>query len=363
MYDQPTSVTISERIQVVMVFAILAYQTGLRNHRHAAEKMEASHHWVHYALSHYRHLFHDKTLASLQAMALIMVHFRNLPKPGFTWNFTNRVLVRAIELDYHRDPDKIELPAEQQNLLSKELRKRVFHSLLGICITIGCRVGKPAPWHFQHIDVPLPMAIKDSEISTAGVSTSLSGQCDLWGCIHLSKLLPLLAELHNNIISVRRSAPEYTRTVEILDAKIIAWRQDWETSIQHEVKHVNLSVASLLIETWGAEYQLYLHHPVCCTAPEMLEKNLETCHKAARRLLQAFHTLSSRYKGVDFTWHSTVAYAAGFGITLHVYRQRKSVVVQEQFDQMRNELKGWMSLMAYADLVLRKFVWHSTRFI
>ncbi|ETI27176.1 hypothetical protein G647_09859 [Cladophialophora carrionii CBS 160.54] len=355
-YDQPETLSAAERVQVVIVFAVIAHQTAVRNHLHSAEKFEESHRYFHYALGYYRELLHDQSLASMQAMALIIVHLRNLPKPGISWKFCHEVLLRAIELDYHRDPDKTQLPDDETDPLSKELRKRVFHSILGVCVTTGCRVGLPAPWQFQHLDLPLPRAIKDSEISRHGINPDLSGQCDFWPCLHLAKLLPLLTELHNHIVAVRKPAADYLRTVEGLNAKIIAWRQDWDDSMRSEPnRHVNLVVATLLFETWAAEYQLNLHHPVCCTSedPEVIERHLDVCHKSAKRLLQSFHILSSRYKGVDFTWHSTLAYATGFGITLYVYRRRKGPVTMEQFEAMRNELKGWTSLMAYADLVLR----------
>lgn len=355
-YDQPSSLSAAHKTQVVVMLAIINHQTGVRNHSHAAERFEDSHRYFHYGLGYYRELFHDRSLASMQAMAMIIVHFRNLPKPGLSWLYSHQVLIRAIELDYHRDPDQVELPAGEDDPLSKELRKRVFHAVLTVCVTSGCRVGLPAPWQFQHIDLPLPKAIRDSEISRAGISSNLSGQCDFWPAIHLSKLLPLLTELHNNILSVRKPELEYVKTVEALNSKIMAWRQDWDDSIKNEPEssNPNINVATLLMDSWAAEYQLNLHHPVCCSSedPEVMERNLDMCHKSAKRLLQNFHILSQKYKGVDFTWHSTVAYATGFGITLYVYNRRKAPVTMEQFENISNELKGWKSLMAYADLVL-----------
>ena len=355
-YDHPDSVSPSETALVVMVFALLAHQTAIRNHQSSAEKFQACYRYLHYALGFYRELLIDTSIPSMQAMALMMVQFRNLPKPGLSWMYSHKVLVRAIELNYHRDPDKIKLPPGEDDPLSKELRKRIFHSMLGICVTTGCRVGLPAPWQFQHIDLPLPRALKDSEISKQGIISDLSGQCDFWPCIHLAKLLPLLTELHNHVHAVRKPAAEYIKTLDALNTKITAWKQDWDDSIKAEPRHVNLVVATLLFETWTAEYQLNLYHPACCTSddPEVQDRNLDMCLKASRRLLQTFHVLSSKYKGVDFTWHSTSAYATGFGITLHYYRKRLTRLSHEQFESMRNELNGWVSLMAYADLVLRQ---------
>ena len=358
LYDQPDAISLPERVQIFAVLGILAYQIALRNHVTSADNISKSHRFIHCALGFYRNIYHDISLPAMQALALLVVHFRNMPKPGVTWTFSHQVLVRLIELQYHRDPDKISplaLPQNERTPLAKELRKRVFHSVLGICITTGCRVGLPAPWQFIQLDVPLPTALCDVELSENGIIAERSGSCEFHPCLQLSKLLPLLTELHNNIVSVRRPENEYLNIVEALNTKIQAWKQDWEDSTRHETPHANLLVAGLLVEQWAAEFQMTLYHPVCCasTSPEVIERHLDICHKAAKRILQAFHTLSSKYKGVDFTWHSTAAYAMGFGVTLHAYRKRKSAVTREQYQAMSNELNGWMSLVAYADVVLK----------
>lgn len=355
-YDQPDTVTIPERVQVLLALATMTQQMAVRNHATFNETYEKAHRMLHYALGFYRDVYHDVSLAGMQALALIVLYCRNLPKPGVTWSLSHQVLVRTIELQYHRDPDKVQLPPGERSVLAKELRKRVFHAVLGVCVTTGCRVGLPAPWQFQHLDVPLPLLIKDSEISAEGLAAQRSGQCDYHPATHLSKQYPLLTELYNHILSVRRPPAEYLQTVEALNAKIIAWRQDWDETMKGEQPlHVNLSVATLLVEQWAAEYQLTLHHPVCCTSndPAVLEKHLDICYKAARRLLSTFHTLSNNYKGVDFTWHSTGPFAMAFGITLYYYRRRLGQVSREQFESMCNEFKGWMNLMAYADVVMK----------
>lgn len=356
LYDDPASISISESVQVIIVLAILAQQTGVRNHSQAAEKFEQSNRYLHYALGYYQELYRDRSLASMQAMLLILLHFRNLPKPGYTWALCHNTIIRAIDMEYHRDPEKIQLPPEDQNPLAKELRKRIFHTVLTMCITTSCRVGRPVPLQFTHVDVPLPMAIKDSEISKESIVSPRSGQCDFWPFLQLCKLVPLLAELYNYVISVRRPEAEYLKIVDILKTKIDAWRADWDSSISAEnPDNTFLTISTYLMDTWASEYLLNLYHPSVCTSksPEVIDRNLDVCHKAARKLLGAFHILSARYKGVDFTWHSTVAYALGFGATLHIYRRRKSTLTIDQFEAMKNELNGWLSLMAYADLVLR----------
>lgn len=357
-YDQPATVTIPERVQVVLALATMSQQLAVRNHDLFTEMYEKSHRLLHYALGFYRDIYHDTSLKAMQALALLVLYCRNLPKPGVSWSFSHQVLVRAIELQYHRDPDKTvdTLPPDERSVLAKELRKRVFHAVLGVCVTTGCRVGLPAPWQFQHLDVPLPLIITDSEISASGLAVNRSGQCDYHPANQLSKLIPLLTELYNYVLCVRRPPAEYLKTVEALNAKIMAWRQDWDDCMNTvQPMHVNLTVAGLLMDQWAAEYQLTLHHPACCTSndPQVQERHVEICHKAARRLLSTFHILSKDYKGVDFTWHSTGPFAMGFGITLYYYKRRLAPVSKEQFESMCNEFKGWLSLMAYADVVMK----------
>ena len=355
-YDQPENITIAERVQVILVFAIMNQQSAVRNHATTAECYERSHQYLHYALGFYRDVYHDVSLESMQALSLLVLYFRNLPKPGVSWSFSHQVLVRTIELQYNRDPDAVVLPPAERTVLAKELRKRVFHAVLGVCVTTGCRVGLAAPWQFQQFDVPLPAQITDDEISMHTITANRSGRCDFHPAVHLSKLIPLLTELYNHVLAVRRPDWEYLKIVDALNGKILAWRQDWEESMKAEQPmHVNLHVATLLIEQWAAEYQMMLHHPSCCSSIDsnVIDRHLETCHKAAKRMLSAFHTLSSKYNGVDFTWHSTAPYAMAFGLTLHYYQMRLGQVSREQYESMCNELKGWMSLMAYADVVLR----------
>lgn len=291
----------------------------------------------------------------MQALTFIIILTRNLPKPGFSWVLSHNILVRAIDLNYHRSPDEIILPDNQNNPLAKELRKRIFWTILGICVTTGTKVGKPAPWHFQHVDCPLPLAIQDNELSENGLVASRSGKCDFWIALYLFKLLPLLTELYNHAISVRAPPAEYVRIIESLDARIIAWRQNWDKCISIEAPDPNLEVQTLHIETWAAEFQIILHHPKLCTAKvaEVQDKNMEVCLKSARRLLASFQVLSDRFKGADFTWHSTVAYALGFGATLQSFRNRPDQVSAKAFDAMKNEFKGWLRVMSIADLVLR----------
>lgn len=129
----------------MLVLAIFTYQMAIRNPSIHQEKLAESNRLYFYSLDFYPELLLGDSLASMQALALFLVHARNLPKPGNSWNLSTTVLRRAVELDYHRSSNKIVLPAEQKSALAIELRKRVFWSILGIQVTVAVKMGNLSP--------------------------------------------------------------------------------------------------------------------------------------------------------------------------------------------------------------------------
>ena len=330
------------------------YQVAVRNPGVVAkEKMKESHHKFHYGLSIMSELSLDSSLESMQAMAMLLLHARCLPKPGNIWHFSTNILNRAIDLGYHRSPSKIGL---REGDLTLEMRKRVFWAILGITIETAAKLGRPMPIRMEDIDVELPISLEESEISEKGVVPSRSGRCSFRAGIHFWKLQPLLMDLYNNFVSVRRPSSEYLRNLQILHEKIVEYRQQWSNDISMEPESGSITVATLHIDSWAAEYQLILHHPRLCTAasPDILEHNLDECHRAAARLLKNANALFTRFRGVDFTWYSTVGYVLALGVTLHIWSRRKDQMTKERFGAMIQELTEWLKMMKIADQVLRE---------
>jgi hypothetical protein len=358
LFDKPDTISMAERVQVYMVLAIFHQQVAVRNEEKAAENYEKSHQFLHYALGQWRHLYVEETLEAMQALALIVLYMRNLPKPGIGWKLGNRVLLHATELQYHRDPDQIELPKEEQNALAKELRKRVYNALLTFCMSTVCRFGQPADWQASvwqlptDLEVTLPTETLDGEISKDGLAAVRSGQCDFHPARHLTMQVPLLLELYNRVLAVRLPAQDYLEAVESLNTKIENWRRDWDKAMERQgEKHINLEVASLLMDQWTAEYQMMLYHPSCCTSDDqqIRDRHLQICHAAAKRLLHCFATLHQRYKGVDYTWHCIGPFTMAFGLTLAYYRRRLSQGFTEHFHEMCKELNAWDRVWQAAD--------------
>ena len=257
------------------------------------------------------------------------------------------ILARAIELDYHRSSKKIVLPPDQQNILAVE---RVFWSILGIQVTIGVKMGRPMAISSKDMDVELPLAVMDSEITEHGV-LSKSGNCDFWVHIFLSKKLPLLISLYENVILVRKSGAEYHRDIDELDTQIINWRRDWDQYTANQTRSGSYKIATHFVDLWYAEFRLVLHHPRLCTSqvPEVHEKNLDVCLEASQGMLRNLMSLIGDLKGADFTWHFVSGYVLAMGMALHVYTKRREQMNAETLNKLRFELHEWLFVMRSAD--------------
>ncbi len=335
---------------IMVVLAIFAYQMAVRNPPMRKEKLAESNRLYHYSLSFYPELLLGDSLANMQALALFLVHARNLPKPGNSWSLSSMILARAIELDYHRSSNKIVLPPEQQNVLAIELRKRVFWSILGIQVTISVKMGRPLAISPRDMDIELPHAILDSEITEHGVM-SRTGNCDFWGLIFLSKKLPLLMDLYINVILVRKSEAQYCREVDELDAQITKWRHDWNQDTANQTRNGSYKIATHLVDIWYAEFRIILHHPGLCTsqAAEVQEKNLDICLDASRTMLRNVMSMIGDFKGADFTWHFISGYVLGMGMAMHVYNKRRERLDVETLNKMKQELQDWLFVIKSAD--------------
>ena len=359
-YDDPSfHPSSAETVLIIVVLSIISFQMAVRNPHMAEEKMKESNRFFHYGLSFWHDLLLDTSLTGMQAMALFLVHARNLPKPGNSWGLSDQILSRAIELDYHRSSSKVPITASNpENPLAREIRKRIFWTILSVNVTIAVKLGRPMPLRKEDMDIELPLALLDSEISEVGIVPPLCGRCNFRQALQLFTLLPMLIDLFNNITSVRKPSMEYSEDVQILDAKIAQWRQEWARDVAAEAKDGNMQVADHIIDSWAAEFTLILHHPQVCTSgsPDVMEKNLDICHDASLRLLRSLQALFERYKGVDFTWHSTVGYVLAAGISLHIYDRRKDQITPDRFRIMKDELNDWLKIMMGADKVMRKIV-------
>ena len=321
-----------------------------------ASPRDASNTWLHYGLGFYNDLLHDSSLASMQALSLVLIYCRMISKPMYSWSLSNEVLIRAIELEYHENPEKLELPSGEKDPLSRELRVRVWWAILSLVVTVGFRDGTLSPWQSQQFDVPLPQALLDEEITADGISMSLSGDCDFLMAIQLCHLLPLLSDIHQKIFAVRMSPEMYSQAVHEFDTRINKWRGDWELCANQEPNAERRNIQSLHLDHWTAEYQLMLHHSSVLppTATSLFDEHLTKCHTACIRMAKT-NAKMTRLNGVDCSWHSVGAFTLAFGIVIQFYQHRLvSLRSTDQIKNMHAEFQTWLGIVWAVDTVLGK---------
>lgn len=355
MYKEDFRPTAPEKVMFFVVMAIITHQMAVRNPSMAKVEFEKSNQYFHYSLSHFSDLMKDPSLLSMQALAMLLVHARNLPKPGYSWALSKIALTRAVEMNMHRSVTKLDLKASQQfNPLEVEIRKRVFWVILKKVVTSGVKLCRPMPMDMSDLDIEFPEALLDSEISEHGIVEHRSGRCNFWTGLHVIRQIPLWIDLYNNIIKRRKPAAEYIHDMQNLEARLVEWKKQCDEDYAKEAVDGHLQVATYFAETWYAEFRLSLHHPLLCTStsPEVMERNLDLCHEAALNLLRVVQALFEKFKGADFTWHTTVMYVLAAGLSIDYYSQRKSQVTPELFRTMDQELRQWLHMMKIAGAVL-----------
>lgn len=343
-----------------MVVATWVYQYGIRNNAdEAAEMTRRSNKYFHYAIGFWPELKAGESIEDMEALSLFCVYSRNFPKPGFSWSLCRQVINKAIELDYHRDPSNVTSSgAAKPNFLDLERQKRVFWALLFLNINISIKLARPLPLTLPDMDVDLPLEVDDSDITSDGVASPPSAKCNIRPAIIAYKSAPLLMELYNEVIRLRKPAAQYMATVNKLEYQISLWEQevgrdnnrlwtggDWP-----------LIISRLLLESFAAEFRLILHHPTLDTSnsEEFQSQNLDHCHKAAQKLLGNVKQLILQYKGADFTWHMTSVYILAIGVTMHVSRQRKGRLTQESLTAVEQELQAWLMVIGSAGQILSR---------
>lgn len=289
----------------------------------------------------------------MQALNLLLIHSRNLPKPGNSWGLSTLLLNRCIDLNYHRSAHKI---SARGGLLEIELRKRVFWSILSIVISVAIKLGRPIPLRMEDIDVEMPLAVEDSELSEqTGIVSSLSGKCNFRPAYFVYTQCSILIALYNKIMSVQLPEAEYTQTLESLESDITKWEREYDLeSGRDEQDDRSFKVKALFISTWAAETRLLLHHPSFCVtaSKEIREKSLDICHQSSMTLLQNLQCLFDKFRGADFTWHMTVTFVLAAGMAVYVHDQRKHSITRDQFSSMQHELKDWLRIMSSADKII-----------
>ena len=341
------------------MFAIMYCQYATRaaqNAEHQAELNHSSNFHYHYALGHFAQLVASHTLADLQALTMLCLHIRNMPKPGACWMITSITLDLAIELGLHRSARRW-ARTSKRSILEIEMRKRVFWSLLVIHVIVAGNLGRPMPLRPDDWDVEMPKAIDDDCLSDEGINTSRPGKCNFLVGIEACKVMPMYMDLYNNIYAVKRSPHTYVETVLRLERRIREWSEQWPAELKHESAavdeigkshHHHLAIIPV-------HMRLLLRHPSLslATSPDFNSENLAICIEVSRKMLYHARQLQ-KIKCLDGTWQAGALYVLAISTTLFGHWERRDQITQNDLNALREDMESWLIVIADMSNLLGK---------
>jgi hypothetical protein len=333
------------------MFAIMYYQLAVRasnSAQHQAEMNQSSNFHYHYALGFFGQLLASHTLADAQALTMLCLHIRNLPKPGPCWMITSMTLDLAVELGLHRSARRW-APTARRSKLEIEIRKRVFWSLLVIHVVVAGNLGRPMALRSDDWDVEMPEAIDDQLLSESGLDTSRPGKCNFLVGLEALKVAPLYMDLYNNIYAVKRSPRTYVDTVLRLEKRIRDWSDNWPVELKDESNAENElgRVHAEYMAIWPLHIRLLLRHPSLSmvASPEFNSENLTICMNVSRKMLYHVRQLQ-KYNSLDGTWQNGALYVLAIATTLFGHWERKDSVTPGDLTALKEDMDSWLSIVS-----------------
>ncbi|KAL8811674.1 MAG: hypothetical protein Q9200_001610 [Gallowayella weberi] len=352
MYDDPSfEPSPAEKVIVHCVFASMLWQFVVRNWENPVQQADfnrRSNLHYHYALSFFRQLMASHTLQDVQAMAMLSIHLRALPKPGACWMMATTTLNLAIELGLHRSMRSWAPASRKISVLEIELRKRIFWSVLVIHIIISGKLGRPMALREDDYDVELPSAVDDDLLSEDGIDTSREGKCDFLVAITSFKFEPICIDLYNNIYAVKRSPQTYVETVLRLEDRIRGYIDSWDLDQMRRWDSANgvTKVYPLYVKMWPLEFRLLLRHPSLSltSSTEFNNESLTICMDLSKQILGIVKQLQE-WKSLDSNWQTGAFFVLAISTTLFGHWERRDELTLAGFEMLKEDMRSWLSIM------------------
>ena len=339
-----------------MVFATIYFHYGIRN-RDDPEKFtklnDFSNKHYHWCLNKFFDLTISQTVTAVQALAMIVAHTRNFPKPGTSSMVAHYAFNKAIELNFHR---AVKHPGGGTTL-ELEVRKRAWWAILTIMVCLNGRLGRPMPISLEEFDVEFPIAIPDEYLDETGISDpSKIGQCDFHVGLMGIKVTPLYMEMYSHIYGVRRDPKKYVAVVRELEEGMRRLYEEMPEELQLEKCKAQTQVFALYAQSFSLEFSLCLRHPSVCTTDDdkFIAENTRVCEDAAKKLLKIVGMLV-KMKSLDTTWYQLSVYLAAVFSMLVAQWERRFEITPFEIVTLRDEMSQWLVVIAEIGRLLGKF--------
>lgn len=329
------------------------FQYGIRNREEPeryAQLNELSNRHYHWCLSKFFDLTTSPTLTAVQALAMIMVHTRNFPKPACSSTIAQCAFIKALELNLHR---KVKMP-NNTTTLENEMRKRVWWVILVVMVTLSGRLGRPMPISLHEFDVDFPIPIEDEYLGEEGIlDPSQVGRCSWHVGLIGFKVVPLYMEMYTKIYGVRCDPSRYVQIVQDLDAAMDKFIESLPTELRLETyrdpnrRNDPGMLFAMYTRAFCLEFKLCLRHPSVCMSndPKVIAENSRICEATVKELLTVVKEVQ-RKKSLDTTWYQLAVYLAALFSLLVAHWQRRFDVTEAEVAALREDARAWLSIIA-----------------
>ncbi|KKA28570.1 hypothetical protein TD95_002913 [Thielaviopsis punctulata] len=363
IYDIPNyRPSASEDVLVHMVFATMLFHYGIRNNNSTEAKRryhDLSNRHYHYALGRFYELLCERTLQAAQAIALLMVHARNFPKPHVAVILGAQAMGRVWSLGIH-----LQARPGQFSPLEEMQRRRLFWVVMTVNMSMLGAMGRPMLMTNRDYDVDFPEPIvdeyyvADNNDTTAATTAAKEKPYPNWVGLATFRIVPLYLDMYSHLYSVRRDPNIYAAAVTNLEQRLQAWKSSLPRHLivdpcplDQMPPAADDAVTILYIQLIEVQFRFLLRHPnTSMTRDERLAaENVRICEGLADKML-VIATNLRMLKSSDTTWTCMSQYAAFMFTKLAAHWQRRFRETGADIARLREDVDQW--LLAINDIGL-----------
>ncbi|KAL9090947.1 MAG: hypothetical protein Q9159_001690 [Coniocarpon cinnabarinum] len=320
----------------------------------ANKEMEAQYRaHLEFGLQHVPELTKRRSLADIQALALILMQLRNHPTPHACYFLTHWVSGIIIDMGLHRSATSRAMDGVSMMPKEYELRKRVFWSILGIIVIVAGKLGRPIELRSEDIDIEMPEPVDDL---LPGETAKTPERCCSFLCaIESFKLLTIFHDIYTRLYTTHPIG-DYESTLRGLENRQRMWRERLPLFFRlgrAESEDPENKTMALWLAYWDAEIQLLLHHPAVCRSvnPQLISSNIQSSVDASFRIIEMVAELR-KAKANDTSWLNSSTYIAAIFTLLFAYHQQIDEVSPAELNRLQQDLETCYAVLEDAGMPL-----------
>ncbi|KAL4963027.1 Zn(II)2Cys6 transcription factor [Aspergillus stella-maris] len=242
------------------------------------------------AVQDLHHVVQADDFECVQCLLLLCMYGHNEPQSVNMWYTTGVALQLALGIDLHRKEI-----LTGRSVVQAEMAKRVFWCAYVMSCSMAINMGRPLAIHEEDITTPLPLSLRDDELSdafTAPDAPALPQVSDTSTFIHITQLRKINAKVYASFHSVSRPWSDLTQ-LEMFRRDFYSQLNQWLITAPRYLR----TVSTFQSQEW---FQIAYHHAVLSlyrpsrAVPMPSAEDLQLCIESAIGLITSYSSLYAR---------------------------------------------------------------------